>query len=285
MNFFHAFLRKLIVLIGTFTELDHHQVVALASCFVPVEKSNEQIQLRNELAKPLQQLQESARRIAEVSLVLSELLLVRLKLFCGILLIMPSVHRRFNVSANSRSMWMNMLNPLQLRIWWTSSIAGPRFELISIYLLSVNFLPPPPPLILWLWCTIAQPSKKIGLPICCLCAMVERFGCGMSLWRQVFSGHHLDMPLGVQTDSIGVCRLASLLVFNPWISHALDPFRCAVWWSYPTRYKRLRILTTGTCFSLILFAICLAILVHAFILSVTCSVWFHPTLIWICLRS
>ncbi|KAF3774853.1 DExH-box ATP-dependent RNA helicase [Nymphaea thermarum] len=51
---------------GTFSDLDHHQVVALASCFIPVEKSNEQIHLRNELAKPLQQLQESARRIAEI---------------------------------------------------------------------------------------------------------------------------------------------------------------------------------------------------------------------------
>ncbi|KAJ6958633.1 hypothetical protein NC653_040319 [Populus alba x Populus x berolinensis] len=45
---------------GTFNDLDHHQVAALASCFIPVDKSSEQIQLRTELAKPLQQLQESA---------------------------------------------------------------------------------------------------------------------------------------------------------------------------------------------------------------------------------
>ncbi|KAG6411596.1 hypothetical protein SASPL_129679 [Salvia splendens] len=51
---------------GTFNDLDHHQVAALASCFIPGDKSSEQIHLRAELAKPLQQLQESARRIAEI---------------------------------------------------------------------------------------------------------------------------------------------------------------------------------------------------------------------------
>lgn len=51
---------------GTFNDLDHHQIAALASCFIPVDKSNEQIHLRTELAKPLQQLQDSARRVAEV---------------------------------------------------------------------------------------------------------------------------------------------------------------------------------------------------------------------------
>lgn len=51
---------------GTFNDLDHHQIAALASCFIPGDKSNEQIQLRTELARPLQQLQDSARRIAEV---------------------------------------------------------------------------------------------------------------------------------------------------------------------------------------------------------------------------
>ncbi|ESR56611.1 hypothetical protein CICLE_v10018695mg [Citrus x clementina] len=51
---------------GTFNDLDHHQVAALASCFIPVDKSSEQINLRMELAKPLQQLQESARKIAEI---------------------------------------------------------------------------------------------------------------------------------------------------------------------------------------------------------------------------
>ncbi|XP_062094055.1 DExH-box ATP-dependent RNA helicase DExH10 [Humulus lupulus] len=51
---------------GTFNDLDHHQIAALASCFIPGDKSNEQIQLRTELAGPLQQLQDSARRIAEI---------------------------------------------------------------------------------------------------------------------------------------------------------------------------------------------------------------------------
>ncbi|XP_076898325.1 DExH-box ATP-dependent RNA helicase DExH10-like [Bidens hawaiensis] len=51
---------------GTFNDLDHHQVAALASCFIPGDKSSEQIQLRQELSKPLQQLQDSARRIAEI---------------------------------------------------------------------------------------------------------------------------------------------------------------------------------------------------------------------------
>ncbi|PIA43943.1 hypothetical protein AQUCO_01800177v1 [Aquilegia coerulea] len=53
---------------GTFNDLDPHQVAALASCFIPGDKSNEQIHLRTELAKPLQQLQDSARRIAEIQL-------------------------------------------------------------------------------------------------------------------------------------------------------------------------------------------------------------------------
>ncbi|KAA8535861.1 hypothetical protein F0562_030819 [Nyssa sinensis] len=51
---------------GTFNDLDHHQIAALASCFIPGDKSSEQIHLRAELAKPLQQLQDSARRIAEI---------------------------------------------------------------------------------------------------------------------------------------------------------------------------------------------------------------------------
>ncbi|XP_041999586.1 DExH-box ATP-dependent RNA helicase DExH10-like [Salvia splendens] len=51
---------------GTFNDLDHHQVAALASCFIHGDKSSEQIHLRAELAKPLQQLQDSARRIAEI---------------------------------------------------------------------------------------------------------------------------------------------------------------------------------------------------------------------------
>lgn len=51
---------------GTFNDLDHHQIAALASCFIPGDRSNEQIHLRAELNKPLQQLQDSARRIAEI---------------------------------------------------------------------------------------------------------------------------------------------------------------------------------------------------------------------------
>lgn len=51
---------------GTFNELDHHQIAALASCFIPGDRSTEQIHLRVELARPLQQLQDSARRIAEI---------------------------------------------------------------------------------------------------------------------------------------------------------------------------------------------------------------------------
>ncbi|XAR63771.1 RNA helicase [Bertholletia excelsa] len=51
---------------GTFNDLDHHQIAALASCFIPGDRSTEQIQLRAELAKPLQQLRDSARRIAEI---------------------------------------------------------------------------------------------------------------------------------------------------------------------------------------------------------------------------
>ncbi|CAI9779258.1 unnamed protein product [Fraxinus pennsylvanica] len=51
---------------GTFNDLDHHQVAALASCFIPGDKTGDQIELKAELAKPLQQLQDSARRIAEL---------------------------------------------------------------------------------------------------------------------------------------------------------------------------------------------------------------------------
>ena len=51
---------------GTFNDLDHHQVASLASCFVPCDKSSEQIRLRNELSRPMMQLQEAARKIAEV---------------------------------------------------------------------------------------------------------------------------------------------------------------------------------------------------------------------------
>nr|GEZ30258.1 DExH-box ATP-dependent RNA helicase DExH10 [Tanacetum cinerariifolium] len=50
----------------TFNDLDHHQIAALASCFIPGYKSSEQIQLISKLSKSLQQLQDSACRIAEI---------------------------------------------------------------------------------------------------------------------------------------------------------------------------------------------------------------------------
>jgi len=53
---------------GTFNELDHHQIAALASCFIQCDKSSEQVHLTNELVKPLRQLQDSARLIAQVIL-------------------------------------------------------------------------------------------------------------------------------------------------------------------------------------------------------------------------
>ncbi|KAL4452733.1 hypothetical protein ABPG75_008395 [Micractinium tetrahymenae] len=52
---------------GTFGGLDKHELVALVSCLVPVERSNEQVKLSVQLGGPLSQLQEAARRIAEVS--------------------------------------------------------------------------------------------------------------------------------------------------------------------------------------------------------------------------
>ncbi|XP_002963518.2 DExH-box ATP-dependent RNA helicase DExH10 [Selaginella moellendorffii] len=51
---------------GLFNDLDHHQIVALSSCFLPIEKSNEQIHLKAELAWPFRRLQDTARMIAEV---------------------------------------------------------------------------------------------------------------------------------------------------------------------------------------------------------------------------
>ncbi|KAH0466635.1 hypothetical protein IEQ34_003873 [Dendrobium chrysotoxum] len=51
---------------STFNDLDPHQVVALASCFIPGDKSSDQVFSRIELAKPLQQLQDSARKIAVI---------------------------------------------------------------------------------------------------------------------------------------------------------------------------------------------------------------------------
>ncbi|KAL4421012.1 hypothetical protein ABPG77_008849 [Micractinium sp. CCAP 211/92] len=52
---------------GTFGSLDKHELVALVSCLVPVDRSNEQVKLSVQLAKPLSQLQEAAKHIAEVS--------------------------------------------------------------------------------------------------------------------------------------------------------------------------------------------------------------------------
>ena len=52
---------------GVFKRLDKHQLAALASCLVPVEKTNDEIALAAALAEPLAQLQLSAKRIAEVS--------------------------------------------------------------------------------------------------------------------------------------------------------------------------------------------------------------------------
>ncbi|KAG2486102.1 hypothetical protein HYH03_015197 [Edaphochlamys debaryana] len=56
-----------LLLNGTFSGLDHAQLVALASCLVPVEKSSEQIRLTAQMAQPLAALQAAARHIAEVS--------------------------------------------------------------------------------------------------------------------------------------------------------------------------------------------------------------------------
>ena len=53
---------------GLFNDIDHHQVVAIASCFLPVEKSNEHVRLTNELAWPLEKLKETAKQLAEVCL-------------------------------------------------------------------------------------------------------------------------------------------------------------------------------------------------------------------------
>lgn len=52
---------------GVFNELSVQQCVALLSCFVFEEKSDEIPKLKEELAGPLRQMQESARRIGKVS--------------------------------------------------------------------------------------------------------------------------------------------------------------------------------------------------------------------------
>lgn len=53
---------------GVFNELTHEQCAALLSCFVFNEKSEQQIRLKEDLAGPLRIMQESARRIAKVSI-------------------------------------------------------------------------------------------------------------------------------------------------------------------------------------------------------------------------
>lgn len=52
---------------GTLIKMDKHELVALVSCLVPAEKSEELIKLTTRMAEPLSQLQETARHIAEVS--------------------------------------------------------------------------------------------------------------------------------------------------------------------------------------------------------------------------
>ncbi|GIL80546.1 hypothetical protein Vretimale_16031 [Volvox reticuliferus] len=56
-----------LLLNGTFSSLDSAQLVALASCLIPVEKSTEEIKLTIQMAGPLGELQAGARYIAEVS--------------------------------------------------------------------------------------------------------------------------------------------------------------------------------------------------------------------------
>ncbi|MEW5314134.1 MAG: hypothetical protein WDW38_005654 [Sanguina aurantia] len=56
-----------LMLNGTFSSLDKHQLVALVSCLVPTEKSAEVIKIATSMGGALSQLQETARHIAEVS--------------------------------------------------------------------------------------------------------------------------------------------------------------------------------------------------------------------------
>eukprot|EP01025_Chloroclados_australasicus_P031005 TRINITY_DN3127_c0_g2_i4.p1 TRINITY_DN3127_c0_g2~~TRINITY_DN3127_c0_g2_i4.p1 ORF type:complete len:311 (-),score=44.53 TRINITY_DN3127_c0_g2_i4:450-1382(-) len=56
-----------LLLNGTFNGLNKHQLVALVSVLIPTEKSQEIIRLTKELSKPLQQLQNTARSIADIS--------------------------------------------------------------------------------------------------------------------------------------------------------------------------------------------------------------------------
>jgi len=52
---------------AAFNSLDIHQLAAVVSCLVPVEKSNSEVHLTRQLAAPLLMLQQCAKRIAEVS--------------------------------------------------------------------------------------------------------------------------------------------------------------------------------------------------------------------------
>jgi ATP-dependent RNA helicase DOB1 len=53
---------------GVFAALDVHQLAALVSCLVPVEKSAEEVQLTRALAAPLAELRATARRLAAASI-------------------------------------------------------------------------------------------------------------------------------------------------------------------------------------------------------------------------
>ena len=52
---------------GAFSDLPAEQIVALLSCFVCEEKSDESVKLKDELIGPLRMMQETARHIAKVS--------------------------------------------------------------------------------------------------------------------------------------------------------------------------------------------------------------------------
>ncbi|KDD77176.1 DSHCT domain-containing protein, partial [Helicosporidium sp. ATCC 50920] len=56
-----------LMLNGTFNRLDPHQLAALISCLIQVERSKEEIRLTHALSEPLLALQTAARQIAEVS--------------------------------------------------------------------------------------------------------------------------------------------------------------------------------------------------------------------------
>ena len=53
---------------GVFNDLSIAQTVALLSCFVFQEKSNQEVRMMEELKKPLQVVKDTARRIAKISM-------------------------------------------------------------------------------------------------------------------------------------------------------------------------------------------------------------------------